>query len=91
MTSETLRESSREEQTPSNRIVTLEVIQVGALQRIADAVELMAQSYKALINDRDYYKRRFDGELKTAKSLSKSVSALKGVITKMKKENRGKP
>lgn len=90
MTSETLRESSRGERTPSNGIVTLDVIQAGALQRIADAVELMAQSYKSLIIDRDYYKRRFDGELEAAKGLSKSVSALKGVITKMKKGNRGK-
>ena len=69
---------------------TLEAISTGSLQRIADATELMAKNFIALQNDRDMYKRwYYEGNAKNTK-LCKQISALKGVITKLKNKNNGK-
>lgn len=61
-------------------------INAGSLQRIAAATELMAQSYSELIDQRDRYKRSYEVERSRVIRLKLSVSALKGVITKMKKD-----
>ena len=83
--SETLREISKGERLPVNGTVTYEALQVGSLQRIADAVETMGASYRAIISDRDYYKRAYEESCERVGHLSKTISALRGVITRMKK------
>lgn len=78
------QESSRKNWT-SDRSV--EHINAGSLQRIADAMEKVALNYDELLRDkkraeeaRDYWRNRAD-------RLASRVSALKGVITKMRNHN----
>ena len=65
---------------------TVEDINSGSLQRIADATELMSQNFIRLQNDRDMYKRWYDKEKEEKERLYRRVSALKGVITKLKNQ-----
>lgn len=65
---------------------TNEDINSGSLQRIADAVEKMAGNYTQLQNDRDYYRTLAADKSKAIEKLSRKISALKGVITKLKKQ-----
>jgi hypothetical protein len=65
--------------------VNLEDVKIGCLQRIADATEAMAKNYQHLINDRDFYKRRYEEEKALGERMARRISALRGVITKMKK------
>ena len=65
--------------------VGVDRIQIGCLQRIADATELMAKRHQDLVDERDYYKRRYDETTKTNRSLRLRIAALKGVITKLKR------
>lgn len=65
-------------------------IDSGSLQRIADATEIMAQNFIQLQNDRDMYKRWWKEQQEESARLSRRVSALQGVITKLKnKANDG--
>lgn len=63
---------------------TAERINLGSLQRIADATEVMAQNYKDLIRERDDYKRWYNQERESTKRLIMSNAALKGHITRWK-------
>lgn len=63
---------------------TLEQIQTGCLQRIADANEKMTENFVALQNDRDYYKRRVESQDKENTRLGHVIRALRGVITRKK-------
>jgi len=86
------REESRNHwgaELDSSTNLSIEQINCGALLRIADATEKMAQSYQALIEDRDYYKKRHIECVQEIRSLKKSNSALRGQITKLKKKNAG--
>lgn len=65
---------------------TAEDLQLGCLQRIADASEKMAGNYIQLQNDRDWYKKRYYEQQESMNKLHRTISALKGVITKMKKK-----
>lgn len=67
---------------------TTEDINQGSLQRIADATEKMAQGYIQLINDRDWWKRRSEGQEQEITRLNNRIKALKGVITKMKNSKK---
>ncbi len=58
---------------PSN-----EQIACGALQRIADATEKMAQSHDALIRDRDFWKRRAVSAEKALDTERRRSAALRG-------------
>ena len=80
------RDASRQNFTSDNSV---EDINSGCLQRIADATEKMAQNYTSLQNDRDFYKRCWEETSRTRDKLYRRISALKGVITRMKK-GRGK-
>jgi len=66
---------------------TPEEVRTSALMRIADATETIAQSYNNLIAERDRFKQWFYEEQAAKTVLIKKVSALKGVITRMK--NKG--
>jgi hypothetical protein len=59
---------------------------LGCLMRIADATEVMAKNYNDLIAERDKIKRWYNGAFETAKSLRRRISALRGVITKLRKQ-----
>ena len=78
----TNRDESRKEWIGS---ATLTSINSGSLQRIADAVEKMAESYDQLRAQRDSYERLFRNEKAYASRLLRKNAALRGVITRMKK------
>lgn len=60
-------------------------IQLGCLMRIADASEKMASNYTQLQNDRDLYKRWYNEERDAKEKLYRTIKALRGVITKLKR------
>lgn len=62
-----------------------EDINTGCLQRIADAVEKMAESHDKLISSRDYFKRRCEELRIEADALRRSRVAYKAVVTRMKR------
>jgi hypothetical protein len=76
-----MRESSKNNWTSDS---TIEEINAGSLQRIADATEVMAQNYLSLQNDRDMYKRWYKNEVEKKEMLQRKISSQKGVITKLK-------
>lgn len=65
---------------------TLEQINTGSLQRIADAAELMATNFLKLQSDLEYYKNKtksLENELKTER---KRTATYKGQATRIKKK-----
>lgn len=62
-----------------------EQLQTGALLRIADATELMAQKYQKLINERDMWKNMYEVEWGSHRYTVRQIRALRGVITKLRK------
>ena len=82
---ETYKDESRIDwKRPSHRGHDMNV-QLGCLQRIADATELMARRYQDLIDERDRYKRWYEDEQAKNASLRRSNAALRGIVNKMKK------
>jgi len=79
----TMKDVSRQEWNGER---TKEDINAGSLQRIADATEKMAQSYVALIEERERYKRWYENQRDLVQIERRSNSALRGVITKLKKD-----
>lgn len=63
---------------------TCEEISTGALQRIADASELMAKNHEKMERDLNYLKERHRENLARISKLERSNAALKGVITRLK-------
>lgn len=88
MTKQTLREASRTEFSTRNEMVNSDEITNGALQRIADAVEKMAQRHTELIDQRDRFERLYRLELDRREHAERRIVALRGVISKMKKETK---
>ena len=64
---------------------TLESINAGSLQRIADACEKMALRYTELIMQRDMYLRWYNKESDRVLTLKRQLAAAKGQITKLKR------
>lgn len=77
------REHSKQNWNSSSSV---DHINAGSLQRIADATEVMSQNYVQLQNERDSYKRIADSRYEAIKRLERSNSALRGQITKLKKK-----
>ena len=66
---------------------TSEAIKLGCLQRIADSTELIANNYSKMLYDLQFYKKRsIELESKIA-GKNRTISALKGQITTLKKKN----
>jgi hypothetical protein len=65
---------------------TLEQINTGAILRIADATEKMAQRHTELIRERDNLEGNSRRWQARAEESAKRIAALKGVITKLKKK-----
>lgn len=80
------REASKQNWTLTSN--TIEEINSGSLQRIADATEKMAASYDSLRNERDRYKTWYEDRGRAIAYLNKRIAALRGVITKMKKRSK---
>lgn len=66
---------------------TIEAVNCGSLQRIADAVEKVAVGYDRLQQDRDLYKRWYLEKKAEAERLARSNVALRGQITKLQRKN----
>ena len=78
-----LRETSKRNWNGGN---SLEAINCGSLQRIADASEIMAQNHKKLIADRDMYEKLYNEHFSKVMKRDRTISALRGQITKLKKK-----
>jgi hypothetical protein len=61
-------------------------IRDGALLRIADAAEKMAQRHTDLIRERDSYERAYKREADESRRLARRITALQGVITRMRRK-----
>lgn len=64
---------------------SIQDIKLGCLLRIADGVEAMSKNYIALANDRDNYKKWYEQQCKELAAGQRSISALRGRITKLKR------
>lgn len=79
------REESRKEWS-RNSGATVEDLNLGCLQRIADATELMAREYARLVSDRDRFERWYKESKACSARLARSNAALRGQITKLKRK-----
>ncbi len=82
--SDNLREKSRRQWTnPSNATAD---IQLGAILRIADAAEIMAQNFVRLQNDLDYYKAKSSRLQKDLDRVKNSRAGYKAALTKLRQQ-----
>lgn len=87
MTFKPYREESRTNwgrDVPDNQSLSRDDLQFGAMLRIADACERMAEDHDKLIRERDRYQRWYESERQSNDRLRNSNAALRGVITRMK-------
>lgn len=83
----TQREASRENwNLNSDQGPTIDEINSGSLQRIADATEAMAKNHIRLQQDYDYMKGSRDRYRTELTAAENKIRTLKGVITKLKKK-----
>lgn len=85
-----LKEQSRiDYEIPAgHKTASCEQINTGCLQRIADATELMASNYISLQRDLETYKRWYKEQRESNNRMARRISALQGVITRMKKNGK---
>jgi len=69
-------------------IATVGAIQVGCLQRIADACEMMARDRERLANDVNFYKRRLEEQQGICLRLRHANAALLGHLRKAKSRKK---
>jgi hypothetical protein len=69
---------------------TREQLQLGCLQRIADATEAMANEYNRLLSENKWLSKSRKNYATENEKLVRSNSALRGVITKMKNKQAQK-
>ena len=77
-----IREQSRQNWNGDG---TIEAINSGSLQRIADATELMATKYRQMAKDLEWYTKAYREKRDDNERLRRSNAALRGVIKRMKK------
>jgi hypothetical protein len=75
------RERSRDNYQADN---SMDHINAGSLQRIADATELIAKDYVRLRDERDRYERYYKEHTKTIGKLQRSISAHKAHNTRLR-------
>ncbi len=64
-------------------------VEVGSLQRIADALELMTKDKRTIESEsRDLWRKRVDYLNGRVEKLDRSNAALRGVITKLKRKGK---
>lgn len=76
--------SPRETDGNKNGTADHEQLQIGCLQRIADATEKMASSYTALEYDRDWHKKRSEEKSQEIDRLNRVINALRGWANRRK-------
>lgn len=82
----TFKEESKRDFSPRpGEGPTIDQVQVGCLQRIADATERMATNFLELQRDVGMYKKWYNEEVARSQALSRKLNALRGVVTKLKK------
>ena len=76
---------------PKDQNLNREQIQLGAILRIADATEAMAENYVKLQSDLAWYKENYYKAIGRCNDRDRTISALKGHITRLKNklENAG--
>lgn len=62
------------------------IVQTGALQRIAGSLERIAHNYTHLINERDKYKQWYAEEYQKTAYLKRCNRSLRGHITRLKRK-----
>lgn len=77
-----LRDHSRDHCTAET--LTIEVVQAGSLQRIADAVEIVAKDRVRMESDLKWYKDLNERNNATIARLRKSNAALRGCLRRSK-------
>ncbi|MFH1739000.1 MAG: hypothetical protein ABIH23_08325 [bacterium] len=65
-----------------------EQIKIGAILRIADALEKMSEPYLQLLRRLEIKQKSGETQYEEIKYLDRRIAALKGVITKLKKKGR---
>ena len=65
--------------------ISVEKIKLGAILRIADAVETMAERYQILIEERDQYARVWKEEQERRRHSERRIASLHGFITRMRR------
>ena len=70
--------------------LTITQLQLGAILRIADAVEAMSKNFLQMQNDLIYYKNKYNEKGIQVEKQYKVISTLKGHITRLKKEKECK-
>jgi hypothetical protein len=65
---------------------TTEQLQLGCLQRIADAVEKMATNYLAVSRERDVLKTAVDDLQRRLAAVRRSQACLRGALTRLKQK-----
>lgn len=78
--------SKREWATVDYHIATDREVNSGSLQRIADACELMAKSYRELIEERERYRLWWKDEQNRRHHLERVIRGLKSRITVLEKK-----
>lgn len=73
-----------------SRALTLDQLQLGAMLRIAAALEKMADPYVRLLDRVASLSRRLDEELARGAKLRRQIVALRGVVTRTKKRSAGR-
>lgn len=85
--SNTYKQLSQQEWIPSNG-TTRDAVNAGSLQRIADAVELMAKRHQELMADLDRYKRWYEDCQTRLRRAERRIAALKGATTRLRKSKQ---
>lgn len=83
------KESRKGWYDPSRDKPSREQLQLGCLQRIADATETMCKDREKLERDYQYMRDSRDRYRSQCERLERSNAALRGVITKMKRRAEG--
>jgi hypothetical protein len=82
------RQGSREDlgqDVEANSYLCIDQLKAGALLRIADASEKMAQNHIKLMADRDMYYRWYEDGKKRILELEHRIAGLKGYIKRLEK------
>ena len=77
--------ASQREWTTKSCLATDREVEIGCLQRIAAATELLARDRENLLVECDQYKSRYQLLFLDHRSLMRSNASLRGVITKCRK------
>lgn len=81
----TIKDASRGNYSTQTDAPTWQEVRDGALLRIADATEKMAQRHTELMRERDYYEQLANSRAEHIRRLERSNAALRGVIARMKR------